>query len=134
MKTINIYVEKAKEGTYWGTSSNAPGVVSAFGGSLAELKKNFEQAYSDYIEVAKELNEDWVNVFENPNLIYELDLQEFFKLVPEISITGIAEKANINKSLLRQYASGKANASEKRLKEIEEAVHQLGQELLSVSF
>lgn len=134
MKTINVYVEKAKDDIYWGTSTNAPGVVSAYGVSLSELKKNFEQAYSDYIETAKEMDEDWVNDFANPNLVYELDLQEFFKLVPEISMTGIAQKANINKSLLRQYATGKANASEKRLKEIEDAVHELGQELLSVSF
>ena len=45
MKSINFYVEKAKDGSYWGTSANAPGVVSAFEGSLAELKKNFAQAY-----------------------------------------------------------------------------------------
>ncbi|MEO5787595.1 MAG: type II toxin-antitoxin system HicB family antitoxin [Gelidibacter sp.] len=134
MKSINVYVEKAEDGTYWGTSTNAPGVVSAFGASLAELKRNFQQAYLDYIEVAKEIGEDWSQEFENPDFMYEMDLQGFFKLVPEISMAGIATKANINKSLLRQYATGKANASEKRLKEIEEAVHELGQELLSVSF
>ena len=134
MKSINVYVEKAEDGTYWGTSTNAPGVVSAFGDSLAELKKNFEGAYLDYIEVAKEIEEHWYNEFENPEFVYEMDLQGFFKLVPEISMSGIAIKANINKSLLRQYATGKANASEKRLKEIEKAVHELGQELLSVSF
>lgn len=134
MKLINVYVEKAKDGTYWGTSTNAPGVVSAFGDSLEELKKNFEQAYFDYIEVAEDTQEDWVEEFKNPEFTYEMDLQGFFKLVPEISMAGIAQKSKINKSLLRQYATGKANASEKRLKEIEEAVHHLGRELLSVSF
>ena len=59
---------------------------------------------------------------------------DFFKLVPEINRSGIAVEAHINKSLLRQDATGKANASEKRLKEIEEAVHEWEQELLSVSF
>ena len=59
-------------------------------------------------------------------------MQGFFKLVPEISMAGIAAKAHINTSLLRHYATGKANVSEKRLKEIEEAVHELGRELLSV--
>lgn len=134
MISINVYVEKAKDGTYWGTSTNVPGVVSAFGDSLAELKKSFAQAYLDYIEVAKEIGENWYEEFENPEFVYEMDLQGFFKLVPEISMSGIAAKANINKSLLRQYATGKANASEKRLKDIEDAVHELGQELLSVSF
>lgn len=131
---VKVYVEKAEDGTYWGTSKNTPGVVSAFGDSLNELKKNFEQAYSDYIEVAKDLEEDWVKDYEHVRFNYEMDLQGFFKLVNEVSITGIAEKAHINKSLLRQYATGKANASEKRLKEIEKAIHDLGQELLSVSF
>ena len=45
MKSINIYVEKDKDGSYWGTFANVPGVVSAFEGSLAELKKNFAKAY-----------------------------------------------------------------------------------------
>lgn len=35
--------------------------------------------------------------------------------------------------LLRQYATGKANASEKRAKQIEKAIHELSKELLSVS-
>ena len=48
-------------------------------------------------------------------------------------MAGIAAKAHINTSLLRHYATGKATASEKRLKEIEEAVHELGQKALSVS-
>ncbi len=134
MKNINIYVEKAKDGIYWGTSTNAPGVVSAFGKTLAELKRNFEQAYLDYLEVAREIGEEWYEEFKNADFVYEMDLQGFFKLVPEINMTGIATKTKINKSLLRQYATGKANASEKRLKEIERAVHELGEELLSVSF
>ena len=133
MKSINIYVEKDKDGSYWGTSAKVPGVVSAFEGSLAELKKNFAQAYLNCIELAKEIGEDWYQDFENPDFVYERDLQGFFKLVPEISMAGIAAKAHINTSLLRHYATGKATASGKRLKEIKEAVHELGQKAFSVS-
>jgi predicted RNase H-like HicB family nuclease len=37
-KKINVYVEKSNDGTYWGSTSNVPGVVSAYGDSLEELK------------------------------------------------------------------------------------------------
>lgn len=135
MKTIvNVYVEKAKDGTYWATSKNAPGVVSAFGDSLEELKEKFTEAFNDYLETAKEVGEDWYEKYQDPKFVYEMDLGEFFALVPELKISAIAKKARINQSLMRQYATGSANASEQRLKQIESAVHQLGNELLSVSF
>ncbi|GLB48693.1 type II toxin-antitoxin system HicB family antitoxin [Neptunitalea lumnitzerae] len=134
-KTIYVYVEKAEDGTYWGTSKNIPGVVSAFGNSLEELKSNFKTAFADYIEVATEEQEDWLAEVANcTNFVYELDLASFFKLVPEIKISAIAKKAGVNASLMRQYVTGKANASEERTKQIEQAIHELGKELLSVSF
>lgn len=45
-----------------------------------------------------------------------------------------AKKANMNESLLRQYKNGLATASQEQMKKIEEAVHCLGRELLSVEF
>lgn len=57
----------------------------------------------------------------------------FFKLLPEVKISSIAKKARINESLMWQYATGKANASEERAKQIEKAFHELGEELLSIS-
>ncbi len=63
-----------------------------------------------------------------------MDLQGFFHLIPEVKISAIGRKAGINESLIRQYVSGKAVASEKRVKHIEKAIHELGRELQSVSF
>lgn len=135
VKQVIVYVEKAEDGTYWGTTQNVPGVVTAYGSSLEELKQNFESAFKDYLEVAEEEKEDWLSdVKDLEGFTYELDLQSFFKLVPEIKVSAIAKKAKINESLMRQYATGKANASEARTKKIEKAIHELGRELLAVSF
>ncbi|WP_026839481.1 type II toxin-antitoxin system HicB family antitoxin [Gillisia sp. JM1] len=134
-KSIEVYLEKAADGTYWGTTQNLPGVVTAFGNSLEELKINLQQAYSDYLETAMEVNEEWIQEILNANVfVYRLDIQALFKLIPEIKISSLAKKAGINESLMRQYATGKANASEERAKKIEKALHELGNELLSVSF
>lgn len=133
MKKISVYVEKAKDGTYWGSTQNIPGGVSAFGDSLDELKKNLREAFSDYLETAEMEGEEWANDLKNRGFEYLMDIPSFFKLLPAVKISSIAKKSKINQSLMRQYASGTANASEKRAKQIEKAIHELGEELLSVS-
>lgn len=135
INTIEVYVEKHKDGTYWGTTQNVPGLVSAYGNSMEELKLNLLEAFQDYLEVAVLEDEDWVNeIQEIKTFTYQVDVQSFFKLIPEVKISALAKKARINASLMRQYATGKANASAERMKEIEKAVHELGKELLSISF
>ena len=85
--------------------------------------------------MAVDLEEDYVSSLpENPTFNYKLDLQSVFSLLPEIKISNIAEKAKINSSLLRQYKTGKIQASEEQANKVLKAIHQLGEELLSVSF
>ena len=132
---VKVFVEKHKDGTYWGTVTEIPGIVTSFGNTLSELKLNVEQAYADYYELAVDLQEDYLdNLEEKPAFIYLLNLKNIFQLLPEIKVSNIAEKANINPSLLRQYKTGKANASEEQAKKVLKAMHELGKELLSVSF
>lgn len=134
-KVIKVFVEKAEDGTYWGTTQNIPGVVTAYGNSLEELKKNLRLAFDDYIEVAEEEKEEWIrDVKKMTGWDYQMDLQAFFYLIPEVKISAIGKKAKINESLMRQYVTGKAVASEERVKLIEKAIHELGKELQSVSF
>ncbi|UAM99675.1 type II toxin-antitoxin system HicB family antitoxin [Polaribacter litorisediminis] len=134
-KNVNVSVEKHKDGTYWGTTSNIPGVVSAFGSNLSELKESITLAYKDYYELAEELEEDFLKeIAKNPTFKYHLDIKSVFELLPEVKISNIAEKAGINTSLLRQYKTGKKAASEEQANKVLKALHELGQELLSVSF
>ena len=134
-KSIKVFVEKADDGTYWGTTQNIPGVVTAYGNSLEELKENLKVAFNDYLEIAEEQNENWVkDVKKMTDWDYQMDLQAFFYLIPEVKISAIGKKARINESLMRQYVTGKAAASEERVKLIEKVIHELGRELQSVSF
>jgi predicted RNase H-like HicB family nuclease len=134
-KTIRVIIEKADDGTYWGTTQNIPGVISAYGNTLEELKGNLMGTFDDYIETAEAEKEDWAaEVKKVKNWTYQMNMQSFFQLIPEIKITAVGRKARINESLMRQYATGKAAASETRVKLIERAVHELGRELQSVSF
>ena len=135
MAKLKVFVEKADDGTYWGTTQNLPGVVSAFGDSLEELKNNVKLAVADYMETAEELGEDWVDAVKAlKEYEFNMNIASFFYLVPQVKITAIALKAKINPSLMRQYATGKATVSEERLKLIQGTIHELGKELQSVTF
>jgi predicted RNase H-like HicB family nuclease len=132
---VNVSVEKHQDGTYWGTTTNIPGLVSAFGSTLSELKVSITIAYNDYYELAEELEEDFLKeISKNPIFNYNLNIKSVFELLPEVKVSNIAEKAGINTSLLRQYKTGKKAASEEQANKVLKALHELGEELLSVSF
>ena len=132
---MKVSVEKHEDGTYWGTVTEVPGVVTSFGATLAELKVNLEQAYADSYALAVELEEEFVQEIEaKPDFVYLLNLKNIFQLLPEVKVSNIAKKANINPSLLRQYKTGKTEASEEQAKKVLKAMHQLGEELLSITF
>ncbi len=133
-KKIQIFVEKHEDGTYWATSQNFEGVISTFGDTFEKLQDNFKTAFADHIELAKELKEPYANDYENVEFNFEMDLTSFFELIPELKISSIAKKANINQSLLRQYKTGNKTASTEQVYKIQTAIHNLGKELLSVHF
>ena len=135
MKKLKVLVEKGDDGTYWGTTQNVPGVISTFGNSLEELKANTQAAFADYVETAEQCKEDWVNEVKTIEQVeFSMNIASFFCLVSQVKISAIAQKANINPSLMRQYATGKAAVSENRLKIIQNTLHEPGHELLSVKF
>ena len=132
---MKVTVEKHKDDTYWGTITVASGVVASYGNTLAELKENVQQAYADHYELAVKLGEDYAKELDpQPSFTYLLNLKNMFHLLPEVKISNIAKKANINPSLLRQYKTGKTEASEEQAKKVLKAMHQLGEELLSITF
>jgi predicted RNase H-like HicB family nuclease len=131
--SIEVVVERHYDGTFWGTTQNIPGVVTAFGASLDELKKNLEHAFLEYVAAAAELGEAWIEeVRTRKEWAFYMNMQALFELDPEVKISAIARRAGINESLMRQYATGKAVVSEDRLRYIEQTIHDLGRELQTV--
>lgn len=65
-------------------------------------------------------------------MTFKYDIWAFFDKFP-ISITPLAKRIGVNPSLMRQYVSGNRKPSQKRLEEIETAVHDFARELSTVS-
>ena len=99
-----------------------------------EQRQNFE--YDNMGIHWSELNEDlsYEGFFQPEDEKLKSELYNFFKSFPEINVSKLARRMGISQSLMASYICGVKKPSAERLKEIESAVRNLGQELSTVSF
>jgi len=130
---VILILEKGKD-EYWVTVESLPGCY-ALGKTMEEAITNAKDAITEHISELKEVNEIIPEIFQNQNYEFQIkyDLQTLFEHFKVINKTVLAEKAGINSSLLRQYSSGLAFASEKQKAKIENAIREIGTGLLEVS-
>ncbi|MDA3817871.1 MAG: type II toxin-antitoxin system HicB family antitoxin [Prolixibacteraceae bacterium] len=122
-----------KNGTeYWASILELPGCYSV-GNSIDNAVNNAHDAVKEYLEDVSEEEIDPLFVNSNLKFIIKYDLQVFFEKFNFLNKTAVAKKAKINSSLLRQYAKGIAFASEKQKEKIENAIHQLAEDLLEAT-
>jgi hypothetical protein len=133
-KPIEIIVE-VKDGTLWGIVEDKGNFIpTPYGDSIDELKQNLKHLIKDYQQHEGKTDKFWSKVdTDTMDIEISYDLQAFFKEFNEIKISALAESANLNPSLLRQYATGNKYPSAEQVKKIESAVHQLGKKLKQIS-
>ena len=93
-----------------------------------------EKAKEDLLTAFEELKEMYIEKGAKiPDLEFEFkyDLQSFFDYFSVINVTKLAEKADMNPSLLRQYKNGLAKASQKQYEKIRVSIKEIGNELIS---
>ncbi len=132
MKKINIIVEKGKGGL-WGRVEGNEFLVSC-GKDLNELTDNLRSLMADYAAHEGKAERYWKNFkAEEVNFGYVYDTQAFFESFDFLNISAIAKAADINQSLLRQYAKGIKHPSAARVRTIEKTVHKLADQMRRVS-
>lgn len=118
-KTITQLIVEKADGELWGRIKVKGNLIVDSAPNLESLKKKLKGLALDFEEVE-------ITDFE-----VSYDLTSFFEQYP-INIADVAKKAGISPGMMRQYASGIKYPSEERVKEIENAVHQIGRELTKV--
>jgi len=63
------------------------------------------------------------------DISFRIDLQQFFTFYNVINAKGLAQRINMNYTLLNQYIQGKKTPSPKQVRKIMIGIHEVGREL-----
>ncbi|HEY4111082.1 hypothetical protein [Puia sp.] len=122
MEKIPLIVEKGADKHLWGRVTLNDDLLVDSAKSLESLQKKFRKNLQDFHGM-------------NPATIeFELahDLTAVFSEKPYLNLSVVAQKLGINRSLMAQYASGNKFPSHERALAIEDAIHDLGRDLLQI--
>ena len=129
---LNIIIEKGKP-EFWGRIEGSEFLVTC-GKNLSEITENLKMLLADYIENEGKLDKKFKKFEVNSvEFTYLYDVQTFFQSFNYFNISALASQANINQSLLRQYAKGIKYPSIEQAKKIERTIHQLALKMQRVS-
>lgn len=128
MRIIAI-IEKGDGDTYSIRSDKGIGndYPYGYGSSVEEAKKDFLVCIEEVFELNPDLHSDGIDVE------FHYDIQSFFNYFDYFNGSALARYIGINESQLRQYKNGLAYPNEKTTRKILDAIHTIGQELLSAS-
>lgn len=132
--SIILIVEKSN-GEYWVTVDGLDGCFTV-GASLKEAIDNAQTSIEEHIEALLDsgIEKDIPSIFLKKPYTFQVkyDLQSLFEEYSIINKSALAQIAGINSSLLRQYSTGLAFASEKQRDKIVSVLNQIGTSLSQV--
>jgi predicted RNase H-like HicB family nuclease len=134
MRTVKVIAEKTDTG-YSAYLPDVDGII-AVGDTFNELRENLSKAVDLYLQTCREFGEPIPEVLAGEfQMTFKFDIETLFEWLSGImSQKGLSEIANMNESLISQYAHGVKKPGPKQLKRIETALHNFANDLCAVSF
>lgn len=132
MKKLTIVIEKNKDGYWVRAEGDRKYVPNGYGDTKKAAIKNLKEVLKDHLSNEGKNDKIW-NKVDIDTLEEQYNLQSFFEEHNYLNISAIAERADMNSSLLRQYAIGVKYPSLDQAKKIENTIHRLANELQSVT-
>lgn len=133
-KKVTFIIEASSTGFGAYTNDDFP-PITAYAKTIPELKEDLLEVVQEYIDYEKEVDGKTDPLLNGGNLefVYKYDLESIFANFGMLDVTNFAKRVGLNPSLMRQYKSGLAKASDKQKRRIEKGLHDLGRELLAIS-
>lgn len=125
---VTIQVEKGKQEKNFSCFmvEELPDFALAGYGNTA--RQAIEDMYVAQKEI-KELLEEEGKQMPELEFVFRFDIGSFFDYYSYLNMSGVAKKAGVNASLMRQYAMGKHEPSKKRKQQILDCLRQISQEM-----
>lgn len=134
MKALQIIIEKSSNGLYGRIEGNKSYLPVTFGKTKKEVVKNLKDLIEDYQKHEIHGDSFWLKLnLDTIDFEITYDLQSFFKEHDFLNASAIARLANMNESLVRQYATGKKYPSLQQAKKLEDTIRELARDLGKVS-
>jgi hypothetical protein len=132
MKKIELIIEK-EDGHLWGRIDGKGFMPTGQGATQIELIENVKDSIRDYQQHEGKIDKAW-NKVDVDTIQFDLryDLEAFFEEFDFLNLSVIAKKADMNRSLLNQYATGVKLASVDQAKKIQSVIRVLAKEMLKV--
>jgi len=110
------------------------GIAVATGKTFEELKKQMNEAVEFHLEGMREDGDEIPEVFNSEyELLFHFDPESLLRHYSGIFTNAALQRlTGINQRQIQRYASGVSKPRESQAKKIEEALHNLGKELLAV--
>lgn len=133
MKKLNVIIERA-ENNFSAYVQDVDG-ITATGKSIDEIRTSIIEAIEEYsaacndlgLEIPSELKGDY-------EISFDLDIQSLLSIYEGIfTKSGLEKLTGINQKQLWHYAKGKSRPRQAQRQKIENALHRLGSELISLS-
>lgn len=132
MNSLKATIESLENG-FSAYIENLDGVV-ATGATIEEIKANLIDALDDYIETCKELGcEIPSELSDDYTIEFSMDVKSLLNIYYGIfSKSGLEKLTGINQKQLWHYANGISTPRRAQVLKIENALHRLGNELISI--
>ena len=131
-KDVKVIIEHA--GSNFSAYVSDVDGIAVTGDSVDEIKTSMYDAISDYVQVCEECNLEVPEQFKGDyELRFELDVCSFLRIYEGIfSKSGLEKLTGINQKQLWHYANGKSKPRQAQRLKIEQGLHRLGNELISL--
>jgi hypothetical protein len=132
MKNVNIIVERGKDGIAIYTEDAQ---VSGFGSTIKEAEEDFRISAKLLVESATESSFTYnTNLAGEYELAFSFDVRSFLEYYSSIlTRSALSRLTGINERQLGHYIQGVSKPRKSQIEKIEQALHNLGNELSSIS-
>jgi predicted RNase H-like HicB family nuclease len=132
MKAL-VIIEKDENGFGAFTESLQTTTLIGEGKTVAETKEDLMLCYKEVLASYQENGESIPEELRNLEFEYKYDISAMFNVFDFLNISKFAKRVGISPGLMRHYKVGDTYISGKQAKKIQDGLHQIAMEFLSVS-
>ena len=125
-------IERGKDGTFGIFTPDIDHTIIGDGNTVEEAIADFENSVQEMILSYTETDKEIPDELKDIQFVFKYDIASMFNYYDWINVSKFARKAGINPSLMRQYRMGKTYISENQINKIENTLHSLWDELVSI--